>query len=105
MYAMRKHDVKILAIFVFLAAGNICAQDDAKTYTTLNEETAGMIAEGKVTVALLDFEGRGINAMEAATLTDRLMSELANEPAASGVYFSVLTNGEAVDVKKLILMK
>jgi len=30
---------------------------------------------------------------------------LANEPAASGVYFSVLTNGEAVDVKKLILMK
>ena len=30
---------------------------------------------------------------------------LSNEPAASGVYFSVLTNGEAVDVKKLILMK
>ncbi len=81
MYAMRKHDVKILAIFVFLAAGNICAQDDAKTYTTLNEETAGMIAEGKVTVALLDFEGRGINAMEAATLTDRLMSELAKTDA------------------------
>ena len=32
--------------------------------------------EGKKTVAILDFEGRGISQMEAATLTDRLMSEM-----------------------------
>ena len=42
--------------------------------TTLNAETAAQLAEGKQTVAILDFEGRGINQMEAATLTDRLMS-------------------------------
>jgi hypothetical protein len=34
------------------------------------------LADGKTTVAILDFEGRGINQMEAATLTDRLMSEM-----------------------------
>ena len=34
------------------------------------------VAEGKKTVAILDFEGRGISQMEAATLTDRLMSEM-----------------------------
>ena len=44
--------------------------------TTLNAETAAQLAEGKQTVAILDFEGRGINQMEAATLTDRLMSEM-----------------------------
>lgn len=43
---------------------------------TLNEETSAMIAEGKETVAILDFEGRGIDQMEAATLTDRLQSEM-----------------------------
>ena len=44
--------------------------------TTLNAETTAQLAEGKQTVAILDFEGRGINQMEAATLTDRLMSEM-----------------------------
>ena len=44
--------------------------------TTLNAETAAQLAQGKQTVAILDFEGRGINQMEAATLTDRLMSEM-----------------------------
>ncbi len=44
--------------------------------TTLNAETAAQLSEGKQTVAILDFEGRGINQMEAATLTDRLMSEM-----------------------------
>lgn len=38
-------------------------------------------ADGKTTVALLDFEGRGINQMEASTLTDRLMSEMVNTNA------------------------
>ena len=49
--------------------------------TVLNEETAQMLAEGKQTVAILDFEGRGISEMEAATLTDRLMSEMVNTDA------------------------
>ena len=33
------------------------------------------------TVAVLDFEGRGINALEAATLTDRFTSELGKTGA------------------------
>ena len=49
--------------------------------TTLNAETAAQLAEGKQTVAILDFEGRGINQMEAATLTDRLMSEMVTTNA------------------------
>ena len=49
--------------------------------TTLNAETAAQLAEGKQTVAILDFEGRGINQMEAATLTNRLMSEMVNTDA------------------------
>ena len=49
--------------------------------TILNAETAAQLAEGKQTVAILDFEGRGINQMEAATLTDRLMSEMVNTNA------------------------
>ena len=49
--------------------------------TTLNAETAAQLAEGKQTVAILDFEGRGINQMEAATLTDRLMSEMVSTNA------------------------
>ncbi len=48
---------------------------------TLNEETAAELASGKYTVAVLDFEGRGISQLEAATLTDRLSSELANTNA------------------------
>ena len=47
----------------------------------LNEETAAELASGKYTVAVLDFEGRGISKLEAATLTDRLSSELANTNA------------------------
>ena len=47
----------------------------------LNEETAAKLASGKYTVAVLDFEGRGISKLEAATLTDRLSSELANTNA------------------------
>ena len=49
--------------------------------TTLNAETAAQLAQGKQTVAILDFEGRGINQMESATLTDRLMSEMVNTDA------------------------
>ena len=49
--------------------------------TVLTEEVAQGLAQGKETVAILDFEGRGISEMEAATLTDRLMSEMVNTNA------------------------
>jgi TolB-like protein len=52
-----------------------------QTYSTLNEETKTLLQEGKPTVAVLDFEGRGISQLEAQTLTDRLSSELANTNA------------------------
>jgi TolB-like protein len=48
---------------------------------TLTPETAAQLAAGKETVAILDFEGRGISQMEAQTLTDRLMSEMVNTDA------------------------
>ncbi|MFQ6678284.1 MAG: CsgG/HfaB family protein [Fidelibacterota bacterium] len=48
---------------------------------TINEETSAELASGKYTVAVLDFEGRGISQLESATLTDRLSSELANTNA------------------------
>ena len=58
---------KITAVFVFLffSTSSIGAQ----------------VAEGKQTVALLEFEGRGISQLEAKTLTDRLMSEMVNTDA------------------------
>ena len=58
---------KITALFVFLffSTSSIGAQ----------------VAEGKQTVALLEFEGRGISQLEAKTLTDRLMSEMVNTDA------------------------
>lgn len=40
-----------------------------------------LTAQGKETVAVLDFEGRGISQLEAQTLTDRLSSELAQTGA------------------------
>jgi len=46
------------------------------TQSTVNAETSAQLAEGKQTVAILDFEGRGISQMEAATLTDRLYSQM-----------------------------
>ena len=47
----------------------------------LTPETTAQLAAGKETVAILDFEGRGISQMEAQTLTDRLMSEMVNTNA------------------------
>ncbi|SVC82456.1 uncharacterized protein METZ01_LOCUS335310, partial [marine metagenome] len=35
-------------------------------------------AQDRLAVAVMDLEGRGISAMEAATLTDRLRSEMVN---------------------------
>lgn len=40
-----------------------------------------LVAQDKETVAVLDFEGRGISQMEAQTLTDRFSSELARTDA------------------------
>ncbi len=58
----------------------VCAQTPG-TQSTVNAETSAQLAEGKQTVAILDFEGRGISQMEAATLTDRLMSEMVSTNA------------------------
>ena len=49
--------------------------------TTLTEETKALISEGKKTTAVLDFEARGINPKEAATLTDRFSSALGKTNA------------------------
>lgn len=59
----------------------LVAQQTPGAQSTLNQETAAMLTEGKQTVAVLDFEGRGISQMEAATLTDRLMSEMVKTDA------------------------
>ncbi len=48
---------------------------------SLSFEINAQVAEGKQTVALLEFEGRGISQLEAKTLTDRLMSEMVNTDA------------------------
>ena len=54
-----------LFVFLFFSTSIVCAQ----------------VAEGKQTVAILEFEGRGISQLEAKTLTDRLMSEMVNTDA------------------------
>ena len=48
---------------------------------SINEETAAELAAGKYTVAVLDFEGRGISVMEAQTLTDRFNTAMAGTDA------------------------
>ena len=57
---------KILANLIFLIYSQLTAQG---------------VTDGKTTVAVLEFEGRGINQMESATLTDRLQSEMVNTNA------------------------
>ena len=49
--------------------------------TSLTFKLNAQVTEGKQTVALLEFEGRGISQLEAKTLTDRLMSEMVNTDA------------------------
>ena len=51
------------------------------TLLIVSQFLIGQTTEGKTTIAVLEFEGRGINQMEAATLTDRMMSELVNTNA------------------------
>jgi curli biogenesis system outer membrane secretion channel CsgG len=48
---------------------------------TFTVQINAQVTEGKQTVALLEFEGRGISQLEAKTLTDRLMSEMVNTDA------------------------
>ena len=69
--------MKKMTKFVFLLYSSLLwAQTN-----TMTAETAAQLAAGKETVAILDFEGRGINQMEAQTLTDRLRSEMVNTDA------------------------
>ena len=64
--------MKKTLLFVFLLFGTLLWGQTNQ----LTPETAAQLAAGKETVAILDFEGRGISQMEAQTLTDRLMSEM-----------------------------
>ena len=50
-------------------------------FAILTFQLSAQTSEGKQTVALLEFEGRGISQLEAKTLTDRLMSEMVNTDA------------------------
>ena len=58
---------RLSALFIALAA--------------LTFQVNAQATQGKQTVALLEFEGRGISQLEAKTLTDRLMSEMVNTDA------------------------
>ena len=69
--------MKKTLLFVFLLFGTLLWGQTNQ----LTPETAAQLAAGKETVAILDFEGRGISQMEAQTLTDRLMSEMVNTNA------------------------
>ena len=48
---------------------------------TISLPIYAQVTEGKQTVAVLEFEGRGISQLESKTLTDRLMSEMVNTDA------------------------
>jgi len=54
---------------------------------------SSIIAQDKTAVAVLDLEGRGISALEAATLTDRLRSEMVSV----GV-FQVVERGQMEEI-------
>ncbi len=69
--------MKKTLLFVFLIFGALIWGQTNQ----LTPETSAQLAAGKETVAILDFEGRGISQMEAQTLTDRLMSEMVNTNA------------------------
>lgn len=68
-------------IIIYATVMNVIWTQTPGTQSTVNAESSAMIAEGKQTVAILDFDGRGISQMEAATLTDRLMSEMVSTNA------------------------
>ena len=67
---------KIVTLVILVFSALVIGQTN-----TITPETAAQLAAGKETVAILDFEGRGISQMEAQTLTDRLMSEMVNTDA------------------------
>ncbi len=43
--------------------------------------TMAIAQEGKPTVAILDFEGQGVDASEVQTLTERMRTEIGNTKA------------------------
>ena len=45
---------------------------------------------GKLVIAIIDLEGRGISSLEAATLTDRMRSELVGTGAVTVVELSLI---------------
>ncbi|MFQ6612618.1 MAG: CsgG/HfaB family protein, partial [Fidelibacterota bacterium] len=73
--------IKKFSYLIVVGMGFLLAQQTPGAQTTINDDVRTQLVEGKHTVAVLDFEGRGISQMEAATLTDRLMSELVKTDA------------------------
>jgi len=77
------------AIFVFTFPITISGQEDETR--TRQTELGGVTVEqtlsgqGELAVAILDLEGRGISALEAQTLTDRMRSELVKTGAVTVV--------------------
>jgi len=92
--------------------------------------TPAFAQEGKSTVAILDFEGQGVDAAEVQTLTERMRTEIGNTkavrlierkavekimaeqgmdsqgvPVASGVYFAVLRDSRQVRITKMMILK
>ena len=63
--------MKKTLLFVFLIFGALIWGQTNQ----LTPETSAQLAAGKETVAILDFEGRGISQMEAQTLTEEIMQE------------------------------
>ena len=81
--------------------------------------------DARPTVAILDFEGQDISVQEVQTLTERMRSEIGAtnavrlierkaienimaeqvRPVSTGVYFSILTDGQQVQIRKMLLLK
>ena len=63
--------------------------------------TMAIAQEGKPTVAILDFEGQGVDAAEVQTLTERMRTEIGNTKAEPRFYhasrsFRLILNAQAI---------
>lgn len=74
-------------VFVFTFPVQVTGQDDTvrQRQTQIGGVTVGQTLEGKgpMPVGILDLEGRGISELEAATLTDRMRSEMVKTGAVT----------------------
>ncbi|MFQ6673409.1 MAG: CsgG/HfaB family protein, partial [Fidelibacterota bacterium] len=76
-------------VFLFSLPVHLHGQEDPARVRQTTEGGATveqtLPGEGHLTVAVLDMEGRGISALEAQTLTDRMRSELVSTGAVTVV--------------------